>query len=119
MKYWAVMEFLTPETTDRIGVASFVESREEVIDVVRVRLSVVGSPTRPTLQPERSARCLGRLRCSRRADKRGHQFLQLALSWFQINCEKWARQGSRGSVGCNRRFGKWADIVAVSGDPLK
>ena len=42
MKYWAVMEFLTPETTDRIGVASFVESREEVIDVVRVRLSIVG-----------------------------------------------------------------------------
>jgi hypothetical protein len=42
MKYWAVMEFLTPETTDRFGVASFVESREEVIDVVRVRLSVVG-----------------------------------------------------------------------------
>ena len=30
MKYWAVMEFLTPETTDRFGVASFVESREEV-----------------------------------------------------------------------------------------
>jgi hypothetical protein len=36
------MEFLTPETTDRFGVASFVQSREEVIDVVRVRLSVVG-----------------------------------------------------------------------------
>jgi len=36
------MESLTPETTDRFGVASFVESREEVIDVVRVRLSVVG-----------------------------------------------------------------------------
>jgi hypothetical protein len=42
MKYWTVMEFLTPETTDRFGVASFVESREEVIDVVRVRLSIVG-----------------------------------------------------------------------------
>ena len=42
MKYWAVMEFFTPETTDRFGVASFVESGEEVIDVVRVRLSVVG-----------------------------------------------------------------------------
>ncbi len=34
------MEFVTPETTDRFGVASFVESGEEVIDVVRVRLSV-------------------------------------------------------------------------------
>jgi hypothetical protein len=42
MKYWAVMEFLTPQRTDRFGVAAFVESREEVIDVVRVRLSVVG-----------------------------------------------------------------------------
>jgi hypothetical protein len=34
MKYWAVMEFFTAETTDRFGVAFFVESREEVIDVV-------------------------------------------------------------------------------------
>jgi len=42
MKYWAVMEFLTPQRTDRFSVAAFVESREEVIDVVRVRLSVVG-----------------------------------------------------------------------------
>jgi hypothetical protein len=33
MKYWAVMEFLTPETTDRVGVASLVQSIEEVIDV--------------------------------------------------------------------------------------
>jgi hypothetical protein len=43
MKYWAVIQFFTPETTDRFGVASFVESREEIIDVVRVRLSVVGN----------------------------------------------------------------------------
>ena len=36
------MEVLTPETTDRMGVASLVQSREKVIDVVRGRLSVVG-----------------------------------------------------------------------------
>lgn len=42
MKYRPVMEFLTPETTDGLGVASFVESGEKVMDVVRVRLGVVG-----------------------------------------------------------------------------
>jgi len=36
------MEFLTPRRADRFGIASFVESGEEVIDVVRVRLGVVG-----------------------------------------------------------------------------
>ena len=36
------MEFLTPKTTDGLGVAAFVESGEEVIDVVRVRPCVVG-----------------------------------------------------------------------------
>jgi hypothetical protein len=34
------MEFLTPETTDRFGVASFVEGREEIIELLRVRLGV-------------------------------------------------------------------------------
>src|SRR5882672_158562 len=42
MKYWAVMEFLTPETTDRLGVTSFIEGGEEMIDVVGIRVSVVG-----------------------------------------------------------------------------
>jgi len=37
------MEFLTPQRTDRLGVAAFVESGEGVIGVVRVRLSVVGN----------------------------------------------------------------------------
>ena len=36
------MEFLTSEATDRFGVAAFVQSREEVIDVVRVRPSAIG-----------------------------------------------------------------------------
>jgi len=36
------MEFLTLQRADRFGIASFVESREEIIDVVRAGLCVVG-----------------------------------------------------------------------------
>jgi hypothetical protein len=41
MKYWAIMEILTVESTDGFSVASFVESREEDIDVGRVRLIAI------------------------------------------------------------------------------
>lgn len=42
MKYWAVMKFFAREGTDRFGVASLGQSSVEVLDVVRVRLGVVG-----------------------------------------------------------------------------
>jgi hypothetical protein len=41
MKYWAIMEPLAVESTDGFSVASFVESREEAINVGRVRLIAI------------------------------------------------------------------------------